>query len=193
MTNKACSKCLAVKSLDDFPRQRAGRHGRAASCKACNADDRRARYAANKEAHGERVKAYRALDPERWRAYRKKWGDENKARIDMLARQGWLRRKYGLTHDDYVTMLNAQDNRCAICDGADPGRKNSRRFLVDHDHETGRVRGLLCYQCNTLLSNASDSVRVLLAAERYLQSHRSHRPPVSPSPSDAGGHFSEAH
>jgi predicted HNH restriction endonuclease len=88
----------------------------------------RAWYEANRQRALESGKAYRDRNPE-------------------LGRAKHLKRTYGMTTEEYDTMLNAQGGRCAIC-GESPLR---RRLHVDHDHETGRVRGLLCSRCNTAL------------------------------------------
>lgn len=76
-----------------------------------------------------------------------------------------LRERYGLTMDDYAAMLAAQLGGCAIC--RKPARAKSRLF-VDHDHKTGRVRGLLCLSCNTMIGHAADSPDVLRAGAVYL-------------------------
>lgn len=57
-------------------------------------------------------------------------------------------RTYGLTFADYTRMLTAQDGVCVICKG---GNGSKRPLCVDHDHETGRIRGLLCIRCNSML------------------------------------------
>jgi hypothetical protein len=78
------------------------------------------------------------------RAASKAWSDENRERTTAKRRLG----KYGLTPDAFETMLAAQAHRCALCTesfGAE------RRAVVDHDHATGKVRGLLCDLCNRLL------------------------------------------
>lgn len=129
--------------------------------------------------------AYRR-DPVKHRA----WALANKDRMTLHQRRSHLRRKFGITVEQFDAALAAQGGRCAICDTDNPG---TRTWHVDHCHETKRVRGLLCKSCNHGLGLFRDNPGTLLAAERYLQSHRSHRPPVSPSPSGAGGHFSEAH
>lgn len=76
-----------------------------------------------------------------------------------------LKNRYGITEDDYDRMFVQQDGLCAIC------RKPSMRqnFDVDHDHESGKVRGLLCNNCNRGLGHLQDSVLVLEAAIRYLK------------------------
>jgi hypothetical protein len=73
-------------------------------------------------------------------------------------------REYGLTHDEFLALLDAQGGVCAIC-----GNGEQRRALaVDHDHETGAVRGLLCDRCNPMLGYARDNAAVLQAAIAYL-------------------------
>lgn len=88
------------------------------------------------------------------------------ARKKALAAAGAFRRRlaaYGLTPEQYAKMQEAQGNACAICDYTPkPGR---RRLEVDHDHETGRVRGLLCHVCNRFRvgRNTAQSARVVTA------------------------------
>jgi hypothetical protein len=72
-------------------------------------------------------------------------------------------KRYGLTYDQYVRLVVAQQGLCAIC------RKRPRYALaVDHDHQTGKVRGLLCHGCNIGIGNLKDSVDVLDRARAYL-------------------------
>lgn len=79
-------------------------------------------------------------------------------------------RQYGLTIEGYDRMLAAQENRCAICRSDYSGHNGSPNYSwhVDHDHETGVVRGLLCRNCNVALGMFRDDPAVLLAAVRYL-------------------------
>lgn len=75
-----------------------------------------------------------------------------------------LKRAYGLTEAEYVAILAAQDGLCALC-----RRSCSRRLAVDHDHNTGRVRGLLCAKCNRGLGLFNDNPAVLRTAAIYLE------------------------
>ena len=77
-----------------------------------------------------------------------------------------LKDKYGITLEDYDRMFDEQGGSCAVCGTEDPGRKG--RFHVDHNHSTGKVRGLLCMGCNTGLGALKDSPEVLLKAATYL-------------------------
>ena len=82
--------------------------------------------------------------------------------------------KYGITLDDYERMSAEQAGECAIC-----GRHESefrRRLAVDHDHESGAVRGLLCSPCNTGIGSLGDSVSNLIRAARYLNSYHRRDP-----------------
>lgn len=77
-----------------------------------------------------------------------------------------LKKNYGITLEDYDRMLESQDNKCKICDTDSPGSKG--RFYVDHNHKTGKLRGLLCHKCNTSLSGFKDDINILLKAIEYL-------------------------
>lgn len=78
-------------------------------------------------------------------------------------------KKYGITIEDRDLILAKQDSKCAICKSPHPNRKNTRNFCVDHNHETGKVRGLLCQSCNRGLGLLKDSKEILLRAVRYLE------------------------
>jgi 5-methylcytosine-specific restriction endonuclease McrA len=83
-------------------------------------------------------------------------------------RQIDLRRKYGLSLEDFNAMLAAQGGVCAVCGTDDPkGRHDT--FAVDHDHETDEVRGLLCNPCNLALGIAEDDPQRLRAMADYLE------------------------
>jgi hypothetical protein len=76
-----------------------------------------------------------------------------------------LKRRYGIRWDEYIYMLRSQDSECLIC-----GNWFDERPHVDHNHETGLVRGLLCSDCNLGLGIFGDSSARILAAAEYLES-----------------------
>lgn len=82
-------------------------------------------------------------------------------------RNNVLMRKYGITYDEFQILLEAQGGRCAICSGTDPG--GSGDWHVDHNHETDKVRGLLCSFCNTGIGMFRDNVQNLYLAAAYLR------------------------
>jgi hypothetical protein len=77
---------------------------------------------------------------------------------------------YGITEDEYASMMERQGNACAICRSSEwPGKGN--RPHVDHDHATGKIRQLLCTRCNTGLGQFDDDPSRLRAAAEYLERH----------------------
>lgn len=87
-----------------------------------------------------------------------------------------IKRKYGLSYEDYMAMVISQNGGCAICggvnkqsDNVDNQRIRRRMFFVDHCHKTGKVRGLLCSKCNSGLGMLGDDAPSLRKALDYLQ------------------------
>ena len=75
-----------------------------------------------------------------------------------------LKQAYGITIEDYDTILESQNGKCAICHGG----TSKRHFAVDHNHRNGNVRGLLCARCNTALARFMDRRVVVGRAYKYL-------------------------
>ena len=100
---------------------------------------------------------YRDKHPRRY-SPRKSIGNPNIARMKL---DDSLRSKYGITVEDYERMHNEQGGVCVICQNAD-------KLVVDHDHITGKVRGLLCHNCNLGLGHFKDNALVLRMAIGYL-------------------------
>lgn len=97
----------------------------------------------------------------------------SKANSGQVRKDRYLKATYGITHADYLRMLEEQDGCCAICDT--PAIDLYHGVLdVDHNHETGEVRGLLCNSCNRLLGFAGDSKERLKRAVVYLKERGSY-------------------
>jgi len=80
-----------------------------------------------------------------------------------------LRRKYGITLTEYNDMLITQSGKCKVCGTTNPGgRKDTDVFAVDHSHETGKIRGLLCHGCNTALGLVKEDKRILQNLINYI-------------------------
>lgn len=104
---------------------------------------------------------------------RKAYVRNNREHVSARDRNNALRRRYGITQDDYERMLEEQGGACAIC-RATTSLRNGKPFPfhVDHDHETGKVRGLLCGPCNKALGLLGESnLAVALAYVRYYKRH----------------------
>jgi hypothetical protein len=83
-----------------------------------------------------------------------------------------LKANYGLTVDEYKSMLAEQNNVCAICKKPETAKSNGgyiKSLAVDHCHSTGEVRGLLCHHCNTGLGKFKDDIELLKSAIEYLK------------------------
>jgi hypothetical protein len=101
-------------------------------------------------------------------------------RNNPTAYRGYNLARYGITIADYDVMLAAQGGGCACC-GAKANRTGKRLF-VDHDHDTGAVRGILCHKCNAGIGALGDSVDGVRRALQYLERVPSSAPPAA-SPS----------
>jgi hypothetical protein len=86
--------------------------------------------------------------------------------MKITAWSAYLIRHFGITPIQYQAMFEAQGEVCAICQQGD---SSGRRLAVDHDHQTGRVRGLLCWACNTTLGHLRESASTLERAIKYLR------------------------
>lgn len=97
--------------------------------------------------------------------HRKRYANDEKYR--ERKRDESYKRKYKSSLSDYEKLLKSQKGLCAICKTSDPG-KNRNNFAVDHCHDTGAVRGLLCDRCNRGLGYFLDNAILLLKAAMYL-------------------------
>ena len=113
-------------------------------------ENRRRYYLANREKALAQMALWRAANPERHAAARR--------RSDL-----WL--TYGLTPEAYQALHDGQGGTCAVCSI----RETKRSLHVDHDHVTGRVRGLLCNSCNRGIGLLKDDPRILRSAIAYLE------------------------
>lgn len=140
---KTCTKCKREIPTDAFYRDRRRPNGRMSRCKQCKKAAYSRWYAMHPDINQKRYK-------------------ENRDR----ERDRHLIKKYGIDGVGYASLLRRQGGVCKICGAKEPAHK---RLDVDHDHETGKVRGLLCATCNQLLGYAHDDLAVLAAAIKYLE------------------------
>lgn len=126
------------------------------------------RIANLRQSHGLAAK-YDMRDPEQRRAYNREY---NRLFPHVMRAQS-LKKDFGITLADYAEMATAQDNKCAICNQPETEKRNGRvkALAVDHDHATGKIRGLLCTMCNKGLGKFKDNRDFLLTAIRYLDKH----------------------
>lgn len=141
---KFCNSCNETKSIDNFYKDAGMADGYRTNCKPCK----------NKTAL--------------------KWRSENRNRVNEVARiyhakpENYLRmrlQRYNLTAEQYNQMIKDQDNKCKICF---KGPSKDKPLVIDHNHVTSKVRGLLCYGCNRLMV-LIDNAELLKRALAYAK------------------------
>jgi hypothetical protein len=163
MQLKTCTRCKLTKAITEFDIARSRKDGHNFRCSACIAEVRA--LPENRARANAATKAWTLENREQRDAWQRKNYQEN--RTERL--HGRRRYLYGLEPEQFEQMKKDQDNKCKICGTSEPrGRGN---WHVDHDHETGAVRSLLCTDCNTGLGKFLDSPALLIAAAQYLQQH----------------------
>ena len=128
---------------------------------------------ANLEKERERSRLHQAkqyADPEARKRLKKNAHKSYRRHAKRRTMEATIRR-YGITEADYLAMLLSQGSVCAICDREERRQQpiGKRRLSVDHDHETGQIRGLLCSDCNLGLGKFGDDPDTLLRAVEYLR------------------------
>jgi len=155
---KLCTKCGHDWPLEAFHKDVSKPDGKHSQCKYC---------------HSRRNKDKRLADPA-WRDHQnqqsRNYRKNNKAAFKESTRWATIKLKYGITKDQYMEILDKQSNQCKICGNESPGVGKFKYLHVDHSHETGDVRGLLCQSCNTALGHMKESPDLLRSAAQYLES-----------------------
>ncbi len=139
METQVCKRCRKKKPLAKFYKAAFMKNAHESQCKVCQKELLRERKQRNPKKYQDDLRRNRYL---RW---------------------------YGITIEDYDQMFEIQKGKCAICGTTRPHfRKNVKHFNVDHNHETGTVRGLLCNTCNRGLGLFRDNVGLIGKAFQYL-------------------------
>jgi membrane-associated HD superfamily phosphohydrolase len=123
------------------------------------------RSSANPEEAKERKKVWYENNKERWSGYKKTYKNKDKERAKNASRKHQIKRLYGMTLEDYEVLFNKQGGVCAICGKPE----TTRRLSIDHNHETGMVRGLLCSRCNLTIGKMEDNIELFELAITYLK------------------------
>jgi hypothetical protein len=166
---KTCAKCKTVKSVLDFHTHKNG--GRNPRCKPCRGEDHKEYY----KTHPEKFKVYKArarsetVEERDARIQRRK--DEAPAKRKLAKWRAHIRKTLGVSAETYQELFDAQNGACAICNSAEPGGRRER-FCIDHCHDTGAIRSLLCVSCNSGLGYFKDDISRLERAAEYLKEHK---------------------
>jgi hypothetical protein len=185
MSLKTCIKCKRELPLEEFHVRNPVTGLRRTECKKClhaqNWARRKQKYATDPE-HRASIKQYknkyrqRPEVQEKVKAYRRQHYYAAPAEQRKIKnRENMLKAKFGITAEFYDALLVAQRGVCAICGKPETEVGNHgevRPLAVDHDHKTGKVRGLLCNKCNPMLGMANDEEIILIKAAAYLRERR---------------------
>jgi hypothetical protein len=146
-----CSKCKQDKPQNQFEKSPNRRpFGLASLCIPCNKERKRK----------EKFNRYHSLSKEQRRVQNKKGNV----------------RKFGISYEEYHAMLERQDNKCSICNKEETETNvvyNHTKYLaIDHCHETGKIRGLLCSKCNKGIGMFKEDISILKSAISYLEKYQ---------------------
>lgn len=153
-THKTCPDCGWTKPLSDFTKRAVSKDGHAGQCKPC---------------YNARVQAWRDRNRDKVNAAARRYRstpDGKKYQADLARRKNITR--YGITVEQYAEMLASQGGKCLLCEAREADSLK-RRLHVDHDHDTGKVRGLLCSSCNIGIGKFCDNPERLRKAADYLE------------------------
>jgi hypothetical protein len=179
ITEKKCKHCGEVKPISEFAKHHTGvfsESGYRDNCKICM------HLLRDRVGESERHREYRLRTFEQRRERKRQYLSvpENREKSKVYAREFYKKNphrqririlaQYGLTEEGFDELLKSQNGVCAICGKSRSEIKSN--LVVDHDHKTGKVRGLLCVQCNTSLGNLKDNTDLLKKAAEYLENHK---------------------
>jgi hypothetical protein len=161
---KTCSRCKIEKSEGEFYKDKRYKNRLQSCCKTCARENTKRYFNTprGKESTKKNIAKYRQTP--KGKEVSKVWRESTNGKLCM--RKAHLKMNYGITIEYYDDILKAQGGVCAICGTDVPG--GTGRFHVDHDHKTGKIRGLLCSNCNAMLGYSKDSIDIHLNAIKYL-------------------------
>ena len=157
MQTKKCSTCHVEKDVSEFSQASNYKDGYRGQCKKCRCTYQRV-YNQTPDGKTAQARAKVRMRPRR---------------THLVMRNEKLREKYGISHTEYEHILIEQGGGCAIC-GSQKSRGRYERFHVDHCHETGQVRGILCHPCNMALGQLGDNLESIMRVMNYLTSAPNH-------------------
>lgn len=170
---QTCVTCGELKPLDRFPQTKSNKTGKnywRHQCKACGEAVRAVKRKADLQRINAVRKKWRDAHPGHNRSNHKAWRDRNREHVNRESKLADMRRRYGMSPTDVEAMSIAQKGLCAACGGPPD---DQRPLMIDHDHITGAVRGMLCNSCNLTLGRSRESVIRLSGLITYLERFRS--------------------
>jgi hypothetical protein len=163
----ACIKCQKEKPETEFHKG-TGKHrnGRKSTCKACQKEYMKSYYAKHGDAIRKQANEHYKNNREQHLATTKEWVKKNPRRV----KHNLLNWSFGISLEHYEQLLESQNGVCAICKKGEQSNRN-KTLCVDHCHDTGEIRGLLCSHCNRGIGLLGDNPETLESAITYLNNH----------------------
>ncbi len=157
---KICFKCKKEKCLSEFGKDKYNNDGYTYDCKIC----RREKEQIWRDKNRDKIKEINEKRTENRKAY-------YKSDVGVISsRRAHLKRSFNITLEEYDELLDKQNQVCGIC-GSNETDKRNMFLSVDHNHDTNKIRGLLCNTCNRALGLFKDDKNNLLNAIKYLENH----------------------
>jgi len=179
---KTCSACKESKPIDMFSKQNDRKSGVRSQCKDCC----KKKYKPNKEKVRIKNKAWVLKNPDKISAqnkrhrdnplykdkiktYMKQYREEHKEELNKNNKWSQIKSLYGLSKNDWELLWSEQNGCCAIC-----GKKfkSYAGADTDHDHKTGKGRGLLCRRCNSAIGQFNDDIELMKLAIKYILKYK---------------------
>jgi len=167
VVSKICTKCKQDKELKEFNVRSNSKDKHTWECRECNR---------------QRIKEHSLKDITRARARRKQWNEDNPEKYKKICQKMYIKHKarfkaqnlktmYNLDYKEFLRIKGEQGNRCAVCGEMEIARYGGVRkeLSVDHDHDTGIIRGLLCSKCNTAIGLLNENEELCMKVAAYLQ------------------------
>ncbi len=151
LKHKLCKRCGLIKSALDFHKKRELKSGLSSWCKVCRSEDgkKHREKPGVKQAHRDRMREY------------------TKQHYDRIRRSKWLSQGINFTFGEFNHLFELQEGCCAICGKHQSEFKKS--LGVDHNHETGQIRNLVCMKCNTFIGYVENAEENFETIKVYLK------------------------
>ncbi len=168
---KICNKCKVEKDNTKFSKDASQKDGLSWMCKDCRNKNSAKHYKSNQPTLVQKRKEYyqksKITKPEQWRQYQQKSYWKNPKLHRERSRAAKLLKQYGMTEEQHNFLLSSQGGKCPLC----LCEITNLNIATDHDHTTGKVRAILCKNCNSGLGLFYENTTVLERAIQYLKFH----------------------
>lgn len=178
---KICCRCKIEKSIDLFPRNKRLSDGRDTRCSSCNSISSKNYRNLNLEKTRASTRRWYYANKSHVRDVQKRWGKNNPDKIKAAQKRYKeshpnyrtfkdIKRNFGIDVSEYFKILNSQNGVCLICNRPERRKLFGKitRLAIDHNHKTGKVRGLLCSNCNRALGLLEENLVFIDQMKKYI-------------------------